>query len=171
MIYPSFIIYLWIKVLHEHFRNQASSRNILFPLCVCVLVARLCPTICYPVDSSVHEIFQARILEWAAISFSRGLSRPRDWTWVSCLAGRLFTVWTTREVSSLETININSQYLSTHPEHNYYSSQQEAVALLQAVTTIGAPIPPYYWGACYAVSIEFKTLVWFLGQEDPLEKG
>ena len=35
-------------------------------------------------DSSVHGIFQARILEWAAICFSRGSSQPRDWTHVSC---------------------------------------------------------------------------------------
>ena len=38
--------------------------------------------------SSVHGIFQARILEWVAISFSRGSSWPRDWTRVSCTAGR-----------------------------------------------------------------------------------
>ena len=39
--------------------------------------------------SSVHGIFQARTLEWVAISFSRGSSQPRDWTLVSCIAGRL----------------------------------------------------------------------------------
>ena len=44
--------------------------------------------------------YQARILEWVAISFSRGSSRPRDWTWVSCTAGRLFTIWATREALS-----------------------------------------------------------------------
>ena len=38
-----------------------------------------------------------RILEWVAISFSRGSSQPRDWTWVSCIAGAFFTLWTTRE--------------------------------------------------------------------------
>ena len=38
--------------------------------------------------SSVHGIFQARVLEWVAISFSRGSSQPRDRTWVSCIAGR-----------------------------------------------------------------------------------
>ena len=38
--------------------------------------------------SSDHEIFQARILEWIAISFSRGSSQPRDWTQVSCIAGK-----------------------------------------------------------------------------------
>ena len=43
---------------------------------------------------SVHGIFQARILEWVAISFSRGSSPPRDWTWVSCTAGGFFTNFT-----------------------------------------------------------------------------
>ena len=53
---------------------------------------------CYPLNCSlsglsVHGIFQARVLEWVAISFSRGSSQPRDWTQVSCIAGRCFTVW------------------------------------------------------------------------------
>ena len=65
-------------------------------VCVCVLVAQSCPTLCDPVDcnlpgSSVHEIFQARILEWVAISFSKGSSQPRDRTRVSCTAGKFFT--------------------------------------------------------------------------------
>ena len=46
---------------------------------------------------SVHGIFQATVLEWVAISFSRGSSQPRDRTWVSCTAGRHFPVWATRE--------------------------------------------------------------------------
>ena len=44
----------------------------------------------WPHGSSVHRILQARILEWVTIPFSRGSSWPRDWTWVSCLAGRFF---------------------------------------------------------------------------------
>ena len=44
-----------------------------------------------PPGSSVHGIFQARILGWVPIAFSRVSFRPRDWTWVSCLAGRMFT--------------------------------------------------------------------------------
>ena len=48
--------------------------------------------------SSVHGIPQARILESAATPFSRGSSRTRDWTQVSCIAGRFFTVWAIREV-------------------------------------------------------------------------
>ena len=42
--------------------------------------------------SSVHGTFQARILTWVAISFSRGSSGPRAQTWVSCVAGRFFTI-------------------------------------------------------------------------------
>ena len=40
-------------------------------------------------------ILQARILEWIAMPFSRGYSRPRDWTLVSCIAGRFLTIWAT----------------------------------------------------------------------------
>ena len=47
--------------------------------------------------SSVHGILQVRILEWGAISFSRGSSRPRDWIQVFCIAGRHFNLWATRE--------------------------------------------------------------------------
>ena len=45
-----------------------------------------------------HGIFQARVLEWVAISFSRGSSRPRDRTLVSCIVSRRFTIWAIREV-------------------------------------------------------------------------
>ena len=48
--------------------------------------------VCSPPGSSAHGILQVRILEWVAISFSRGSSRPRYNTRVSCLAGRFFTV-------------------------------------------------------------------------------
>ena len=50
-----------------------------------------------PKGSSVHGIFQTRILEWVAISFSRGSSQPRDQTQVYRIAGKLFTIWATRE--------------------------------------------------------------------------
>ena len=56
---------------------------------------------CSPPGSSVHEIFQARILDWVAISFSRGSSQPRNQTLVSCTAGKLFTDWAIREAHFL----------------------------------------------------------------------
>ena len=66
-------------------------------------VAQSCPTLCNPMDcsppgSSVHGIFQARILEWIAIPFSRRSSWPKGGTWVSGSACRFFTIWATRGV-------------------------------------------------------------------------
>ena len=52
---------------------------------------------CSLLGSSAHGILQARILKQVAIPFSKGSSRFRDQTQVSCIAGRFFTVWTTRE--------------------------------------------------------------------------
>ena len=65
--------------------------------------AQFCPTLCDPMDcslpsSSVHGIFQAIVLEWIAISFSKGSSWPRDRTQVSRIVDRHFTVWATREL-------------------------------------------------------------------------
>ena len=66
-------------------------------------VAKSRPTLWDPVDcslphSSIHGIFQARVLEWVTISFSRGSSQPRDQTQVSRIVGRRFTIWATREI-------------------------------------------------------------------------
>ena len=63
-------------------------------------VHQSCPTLCNPMDcslpgSSVHGILQARILEWVAISYSRGSFWSRDRTQVSCIAGGFFTIWAT----------------------------------------------------------------------------
>ena len=65
-------------------------------------VAQLVPTLCNSTNwdlpgSSVYRIFQARVQEWIAISFSRVSSQPRDWTQVSRIVGRCFTIWATRE--------------------------------------------------------------------------
>ena len=80
-------------------------------MCVC---AQSCPTLCNPTDcslpvSSVHEIFQERILEWVAIPFSRGSSWPRDRTWVSCIAGRFFTLFSEPPEKSISGIHIQKQ--------------------------------------------------------------
>ena len=81
-----------------------------------MLVAQSCPTLWDPMDCSplgfcVHELFQARILEWVAISFSRGSSQPRDWTRVSCTAGRFCTDWATRKALPLWLLEILKCYL------------------------------------------------------------
>ena len=69
------------------------------------LVTQLCLILCDPMDcsppgSSVHGILQARTVEWIAIPFSRESFQPRDRTQVSCIAGRFFTVWGSREMNS-----------------------------------------------------------------------
>ena len=56
------------------------------------------PVDCNPPGSSVYETFQARILGWVTILFSRWFSQPRDQTQISCLAGSFFAVWATREI-------------------------------------------------------------------------
>ena len=66
-----------------------------------MLVTQLCLTLCDPTDcsppgASVHGLLQIRILEGVVIPFSRGSSHHRDWTQVSCIAGRFFAIWTTR---------------------------------------------------------------------------
>ena len=71
-------------------------------------VAQSCLTLCDPVDwsppgSSVHGVLQARILEWVAISFSKGSSQPRNRSHVSHGAGRRFNLWATREVHIWQT--------------------------------------------------------------------
>ena len=65
---------------HTGTEHREMFMNAFHALCIC---AQLCPPLCThrdcsPPDSSVHGIFQARILEWLAISYSRGSSLPRD---------------------------------------------------------------------------------------------
>ena len=62
-----------------------------------VKVVQLCPTVCDPMDYTVHRILQARILEWVTFPFCRGSSQPRDRTQVSRIAGGFFTNWAIRE--------------------------------------------------------------------------
>ena len=75
----------------------------------CCLVAKSCVTLCHsldhsPPDSSVHEISQARILEWVTIFFYRGPSWPRDRTCISCFGGWILYHWATREATMRRNI-------------------------------------------------------------------
>ena len=87
---------------HSNPQNHAADKALVAGICLKALVSQWYLTLCDPMDysppgSSVHRILQARIVEWVAISYSRGSSWPRDRTQVSCIAGRFFTVRTTRE--------------------------------------------------------------------------
>ena len=92
---------LWVQKLHLYHKNYFTSLKAGYYFCikitdvgvfwrVCVL-AQLRPTLCSPMDysppgSSVHRVFQARILEWIAISSSGGSPQHRDWTCISCIS-------------------------------------------------------------------------------------
>ena len=84
------------RVGHDLETKPPSSPFLLTPRAMSE-VSQSCPTLCNPMDCSlpgslVHGILQARILKWVAISFSKGSSRPRDQTQVSCIVGRRFTI-------------------------------------------------------------------------------
>ena len=107
--YPDFFSILpsshnWILLPSEVSPAHLTSHHLRPALCV--LVSQFCLTLCDPLNcsppgSSLHGILQARVLEWVAISFSRGSAWLRNWTQDSGIAGRFFTIWATRE--ALET--------------------------------------------------------------------
>ena len=86
--------------------------------------AQSCPTLCDLMDcslpgSSLHEILQARVLEWVTISFPRGSSQPRDQTWVSRIPGRYFNLWATREAQNMERSPQTQQYKQDEEAEKY----------------------------------------------------
>ena len=115
--------------------------------------ASLCPTLddpmdCSPPGSSVHAILQARILEWEAISFSRGSFWLRDWTCISRIAGRFFTIWATRETPLNSHTSVNSPVLKLFSVSSIQKSH-----LLRARAL---PKSPFYW--IWPISLPCKSL-------------
>ena len=96
-----------------------------------VKVAQSCSTLCDPTDYTVHGILQARILEWVAISFSRGSFQPRDRTRVALNVGGFFTSWATREAQ----VRLPCMYLYIweiyHKLHNRYGPSEDILTLIQ----------------------------------------
>ena len=122
--------------------------------------------------SSVHGVFQARALEWAAIPFSRGSPRPRDRTRVSHIVGRRFTVWASGEV-------LTEYFLGkkrTHPSGVLCSTGRARASQF--------PSPDFIWGFCslifYTILVSFKPQEpwlqgtisrWHLGSLAPIHKS
>ena len=107
-----FMVHVLLKLGLENFMYYYTS---VWEECNCG-VTQSCPTLHNPMDhsppgSSVHEILQARILEWVDIPFSGGSSQPRDQTWVSCIAGRFFTVWATRKAAGKWLLDSRGKYV------------------------------------------------------------
>ena len=111
------------------FRSLASEASLwILTQAVCCfflflrLVTHSCPILCNlrdcsPPGSSVHGIFQARILEWVAIPFCRGSSWPTDWTSVSSIVGRFFTVRDTRK-APLNAFIRKTAFPESHMTHS-----------------------------------------------------
>ena len=86
----------------NHYREIGPDMYTLLMCAFVCSVIQSCPTLydlmdCSLSDSSVHGILQKRILGWCAMPSSRGYSQPRDQTQISCIAGKFFIVWVTRE--------------------------------------------------------------------------
>ena len=116
--------YIYYSLKYYYYENES----------VKVLVAQLCPSVCNSMDCSppgycVHGIFQARILKWVAIPFSKGSCQPRDRTWVSCTAGRFFIIWATREAPTIIITTLKKKKKKTFKlqiqlvvqPHNFFS--------------------------------------------------
>ena len=105
-------------------------------------VVQPCLTLCDPMDrslpgSSLHGIHQARVLEWVAISFSRGSSRPRDRTQVSRIPGRLFNLWATREAQKSPSVTRRWLQFSTTFKVHYSRAKTFVLKLYQASASSG----------------------------------
>ena len=104
-------------LIHECFPTSTSPTLTFCMTMCCAKSLQLGLTLCDPVDcrppsSFVPGISQARILEWIAIPFSTGTSGPRDRTFISCIAGRLFTIWAARRALIQLQYNIKTRWLT-----------------------------------------------------------
>ena len=123
-----------------------------------VLVAQSCPTLGDPMDcslsgSSVHGILQERILEWVAISFSRGSSRPRDGTWASCIAGRFFSVCFT----IITPLNLEAK-LHLCPSHKFSTSTEGNSAEDWEECAFSIQMFPFRWAQTHLLSALLNPL-------------
>ena len=155
----------WVRLLEEGLHTPVSCWVFTqFSSSACSLVvnssevAQSCLTLCDPMDcsslpgSSAHGIFQAIVLEWIAISFSRGSSQPRDRTWVAHLVDRCFPVWATREVTCW-LVNFKNSFLHSRayllhfplPFLLQWGSESWMFALLRCCF-LSHPLPGPLWG-------------------------
>ena len=133
-----------------------------------VLATQSCSTLCDSVDCVAHQtplsmgILQARKLEWVAIAFFRGSSWLRDWTRVSCIAGRFFTAWVTRKpLKQAESSSKNKSQITSVLCSNPYLGQKGKPGFSKAsdshLTPNSAPFQPP-WSVvfpfmCFALTV------------------
>ena len=101
------------------------------------------PMDCSPPDFSVHGISQAGILEWVAISSSRGSSRPRDWTGVSCIGRWILNHWASWEAPAYEI---------THPLKTKQATFQHSLTRALFLSLFLLLRWPTLWGVCLSLN-------------------
>ena len=114
--------------------------------------------LCDPVDwgppgSSVHGILQARILEWVANLLSRESSQPRDQTGVSCIAGRFFTGWATREAHVWLTAGLSVLNLNATPSRKYSLIHSPKTGLVAPPMLHNTLYSPLWWFSPHCIII------------------
>ena len=122
------------------------------------------PMYCSLPVSSVHVISQERILEWVAVSFSTASSRPRNWTWVSCIAGGFFGCWATGEAHRSHLLIPNFQ--SSPPPHFSLGNCKSVLNVYESVSLVylfisyfRVHIEVVSYGSCLSLS-DLLHLVW-----------
>ena len=173
--------------------NQSLHPINLPPWCACMYdqsYVTLCdPVDCCPPASSAHRIFQARVLEWVAISYSRGSSQPKDQTQISCIGRRFFTTWEapvyllTISYYVFLHLSISNGHYPPSTHHQFLlgclkclCSRSYLQSCLTPVFFIIFVVPQWKWASPIAQLVKNppamqETLVWFLSLEDPLEEG
>ena len=118
---------------------------------------------CSPPGSSVHGMLQARILEWVAIPFSKRSFQPWDRTWVSCITGRFFTVWTIKRASNVYVREWMKKWSSTETlcKLHYLSDIWVLGVLMHSLLWSGSLQPPPHINI---ISLSYSLLYIFLVQ-------
>ena len=157
-MYGWFILYFAV----QHKLSQECKAT----MCVCWSLSRVQPsatpwTPCLP-GSSVHGILQARILEWGAIPFSRGSSRPRGWNRVSHIAGRFFTNWATREAQKATIFQFKKE-----EEFIIYKTWRTMTYIDNQPCSINMGSDPWMWPprrswGPWALGGDWSHLLWLL---------
>ena len=146
--------WVWSECVFTYLKRQR---------CYCCPVAKSCLTLCDPTDcsrsgSSVHGISQARILEWVAISFSRGSFWPRDWICVSCIGMGILYHWATREAPRENVLCLKlSPYWITERYFYIFLHSASSYFCYTYITRKLAIIVNMYW-----VLTIFQALCWIL---------
>ena len=124
-----------------------------------VKVTQLCPTPCNPMDYTVHGILQARILEWVAVSFSRGSSQPRDRTQVSLIAGGFCTNWAIREAHNSIKKRITLKFLNQRALERVVPLTE--IIVITAILLTTYHVPDIIVSAFHAIfCLMFTTTLW-----------